>query len=268
VDEQELPGLPPELAQRIREEAVENDEIYRRRSTDTLDLSRVHYFHSEMVGWAIKQIGNLKGARILDVGIGDGLTSVLMALAGAQVTGIEVSSVALARAETLAQRYGVDINLKEMPGEDLHFEKDAFDGILCVSAYHHMDQKRAASEFARVLRPGGRLVMIDPFATNPPAWLYRHVGQMFSREATSRETPLRVRDLRFLREHFDKVEWKGMYLLSVGLIGLERVWRNPHPLVYRFTEAAFKWTSPLDSFVLKIPGLQRIAWKIAVVGER
>lgn len=105
MHDHELSGLPPELAERIREEAAENDEIYRRRSADTLDLSRVHYFHSEMVDWAIKQMGNLKGARILDVGIGDGLTSVLMALAGAQVTGIEVSSVALARAETLAQRY-------------------------------------------------------------------------------------------------------------------------------------------------------------------
>lgn len=272
MDKHELIGLPAELpaelAERIRDEAAENDEIYRRRSPDSLDLSRVHYFHSEMLDWAIGQIGDLKGARILDVGIGDGHTSVLMALAGAQVTGIEVSAVALARAEALARRHGVELNLQQMPGEALLFEKDAFDGILCVSAYHHMDQERAAAEFARVLRPGGRLVMIDPFATNPPAWLYRHLGQFFSREATHRETPLQVRDLRFLRAHFDKVEWRGMYLFSVGLIALERIWMNPHPLVYRFTEAAFKWVSPLDSAVLRLPGLQRIAWKIAIVAQR
>jgi SAM-dependent methyltransferase len=97
-----------------------------------------------------------------------------------------------------------------MPGENLRFEKDSFDGILCVSAYHHMDQERAATEFARVLRPGGRLVVIDPCATNPSAWLYRRIGDLFSREATSRETPLRVRDLRILRKHFGKVEWRGM----------------------------------------------------------
>lgn len=268
MDEHEFSALPPELAERIRDEAVENDEIYRRRSLDTLDLSRVHYFHSEMVDWAIRQIGDLKGARILDVGIGDGLTSVMMAQAGAQVTGIEVSTVALARARTLAQRYGVDVDLQEMPGEDLRFEKNTFDGILCVSAYHHLDQARAASEFARVLKPGGRLVMIDPLATNPPAWLYRRIGQMFSREATHRETPLRVRDLQLLREHFNKVEWRGMYLLSVGLIGLERVSRNPSPWVFRFTEAAFKWASPLDTALLKIPGFQHIAWKIGVVAQR
>jgi 2-polyprenyl-3-methyl-5-hydroxy-6-metoxy-1,4-benzoquinol methylase len=268
MDKNGLTSLPPELAERIREEVAENDEIYRRRSSDSLDLSRMHYGQAEMLDWAIKEIGDLKGARILDVGIGDGFSSVLMALAGAHVTGIEVSSAALARAEALAQRNGVQLDLQQMPGEDLHFGNDSFDGILCISAYHHMDQERAATEFARVLRPGRRLVMIDPLATNPPAWLYRRVGKFLSREATSRETPLRVRDLRFLREHFRKLEWRGMYMLSVGLFGLDRVWNNDNPIVHRVTSAAFKWVSPLDSAILKLPGLQRVAWKIAVVAQR
>jgi 2-polyprenyl-3-methyl-5-hydroxy-6-metoxy-1,4-benzoquinol methylase len=268
MDRQQVTSLPPELAERIREEAAENNEIYRRRSSDNLDLSRVHYFHSEMLDRTIKQLGNLKGARILDVGIGDGFSSVLMALAGAHVTGIEVSTAALARSEELARRYGVNLNLQEMPGEDLRLENGSFDGILCVSAYHHMDQERAATEFARVLRPGGRLAMIEPLATNPPAWLYRHIGELFSREATTRETPLRVSDLQTLRRHFRVVEWRGMYLLSVGLVGFERIWKKPVPGVYRATGAAFKWISPLDSTVLRVPPLQRIAWKIAIVAER
>jgi hypothetical protein len=98
--------------------------------------------------------------------------------------------------------------------------------------------------------------------------LYRRIGEWFSRDATSRETPLQVRDLQILQKYFHTLEWRGMYLLSVALIGMERVRKNPDPWVYRFTEAAFKWLSPLDAAVLKIPGLQRIAWKIAVVAER
>src|SRR5579864_87107 len=100
----EMSGLPPELVERIHQEAVENNDLYRQRSAECLDLSKVHYCQSEMVNWAIRQLGNLNGARILDIGIGDGISSVLMALAGAQVTGIEVSTVALSRASTLAQR--------------------------------------------------------------------------------------------------------------------------------------------------------------------
>jgi 2-polyprenyl-3-methyl-5-hydroxy-6-metoxy-1,4-benzoquinol methylase len=268
MDRHKVTSLPAELVERIREEAAENDEIYRRRSSDNLDVSRIHYFHSEMLDSTIKRLGDLRGARILDVGIGDGFSSVLMALAGAQVTGIEVSTAALARSEELAQRYGVKLNLQEMPGEELRFEGSSFDGILCISAYHHMDQERAATEFARVLRPGGRLAMIEPLATNPPAWLYRRIGAAFSREATSRETPLRVRDLQTLRRHFRKVEWQGKYLVSVGLIGFERVSKNPAPWVYRTTEAAFRLASPLDTAILRVPGLQRIAWKIAIAAQR
>lgn len=260
--------LPVELTERIRQEAEENDDIYRGRSEEILDLARDHYCHAEMLNWAIGQLGDLKGARILDIGIGEGFSSVMMALAGAQVTGIEVSGVALARAETLAKRCGVTVDLQEMPGEDLRFEKSSFDGILCMSAFHHMDQERAASEFARVLRPGARLATIEPLATNPPAWLYRHIGGLFSREATSRETPLRVRDLKTLRKYFKKVEWRGMYLLSLGPIGMERLQRDPSPWLLRFTEGAFRWLSPIDSAVLRIPGLERIAWKIGIVAER
>jgi 2-polyprenyl-3-methyl-5-hydroxy-6-metoxy-1,4-benzoquinol methylase len=266
--QQQRTELPDELAQRIWRESEENDAIYRQRSPESLDLLSVHYGHAQLLDWAFRQIDNLKGARILDVGVGDGFSSVLMALAGAQVTGIEVSAVALERAAALARRHGVELNLQQMPGEDLRFQEGSFDGILCMSAYHHMDRERAASEFARVLRPGGRLVLVEPLATNPPAWLYRRLGRFLSREATSEETPLRVRDLRFLRQHFRKVEWRGMYLLSLGLFGLDRIWNNANPLVHRITAAAFKWMSPLDSAILKIPGLQRIAWKIAIVADR
>jgi len=268
MENDQLRRLPAELAARIRKEAAENDEIYRRRSPDNLDLSKIHYFHEEMLYWAIQQFGDLQGKRILDIGIGDGFSTALMARAGAQVSGIDVSPAALARAKDLAQRYNIDLDLQEMPGEDLRYGNETFDGILCVSAYHHMDQDRAAKEFARVLKRGGRLVMIDPLATNPPAWLYRHMGRLFRRESTSDETPLRVRDVRTLEKYFEKVDWHGKYFLCVGLIGLERLWSNPIPLIFKFTESTFKLLSPVDSALLKVPGLQRMAWKIATVALR
>lgn len=259
--------LPADLSQRIRKEAQENDEIYRRRSPDTLDLSRTHYGHRQMLSWALQRLPNLSGSRVLDIGVGEGQSSVLLARAGAQVTGIDVSGEALERARELARRCGVQPEFLRMAGEELHFPDASFDAILCMSAYHHMDLDRATREFVRVLRPGGRVVMIEPLATNPPAWLYRRVGRLFAREATSEETPLRVSDLKLLRQYFRRVEWQGMFFLSVGLFGLDRIWNNSNSLVHAVTESAFSWISPLDSVLLKIPGLQRIAWKIAVIAE-
>ena len=125
-----LGEIPVELAERIQKEAAENDTIYRSRPLDGLDLSRIHYGHAEMLDWAFQQLPNLKGARVLDIGIGEGYSSVLLARAGAHVTGIDVSNAALERAAELAARCGVRIDLRQMPGEDLHFNDTSFDAIL------------------------------------------------------------------------------------------------------------------------------------------
>jgi ubiquinone/menaquinone biosynthesis C-methylase UbiE len=257
--------LPDELSRRISKEQQENDQIYRRRSLESLDLSKTHYGHRQMLDWAIQRLPNLNGARILDIGVGEGQSSVLLARAGARVTGIDISGEALTRANELAMRSGVTPEFIRMAGEELRFPDASFDAILCMSAYHHMDLERATLEFVRVLRPGGRVVMIEPLATNPPAWLYRKIGGLFAREATSEETPLRVADLKRLRQHFRRVEWQGMFLLSVGLFGVERILGNK--AVQSLAGSAFRLVSPLDSALLKIPGLQRIAWKIGVVAE-
>lgn len=259
--------LPVELSCRIAKEQQENDEIYRRRPLDSLDLSKMHYGHQCMLEWALRQLPNLKGTRVLDIGVGEGQSSVLLARAGAHVTGIDVSGEALTRAAELARRCGVEAEFIRMAGEELCFPAKTFDAILCMSVYHHMDLERATREFVRVLRPAGRVVMIEPLATNPPAWLYRRFGTLFSREATSQETPLRVDDLKVLSQHFRRVEWHGMFLLSVGLFGLDRIFHNSNRIMHRLTKASFNWIYPLDLLLLKIPGLQRIAWKIAIVAD-
>lgn len=265
ADEMVPSKLPAELARRIEQEERENDEIYRRRSLDGLDLSRTHYGHRYMLNWALQHLPDLDGARVLDIGVGEGQSSVLLARSGAKVTGIDISSEALTRANELAKRCGVKPEFIHMAGEELRFPDASFDAILCISAYHHMDLHRATAEFVRVLRPKGRVVMIEPLATNPPAWLYRRVGRLFGREATSEESPLRVGDLKLLNQYFRRVEWQGMFLLSVGLFGLDRIFGNE--TVHSLGESAFAWVSPLDSTLLKIPGLQRIAWKIGVVAR-
>jgi SAM-dependent methyltransferase len=261
--------LPVELVQRIRTEALENDEIYRQRYHASSDLHGIHYGHAKMLDWAFEQLPNVKGARVLDVGIGEGYSAVRLALAGAQVTGIEVSTEALRHAVTLANKNGVYIDLQEMPGEALRFADASFDCILCISAYHHMDRERAASEFARVLRPGGRLVLVEPLFSNPPAWLYRKWGSLLSREATSEERPLQVSDLKVLQKNFKTVKWCGIFMFSLALFGFDRVWKSRNSLVHRLTGIAFKWVYPLDCLFLRgLPFLQRMAWKIGVVADR
>jgi len=269
VRSERMAELPVELVQRIKREALENDTIYRQRYGTSGDLQGIHYGHAKMLDWAFEQLPELKGARVLDVGVGEGYSSVRLALAGADVTGIEVSTEALRHAASRANKHGVTISFHEMPGENLRFEDASFDAILCISAYHHMDLERAASEFARVLRPGGRLVLLEPLFSNPPAWLYRKLGRLFSREATSEERPLRVSDLRVLERNFRTVRWRGIFMLSLALFGFDRLWKSRNLLVHRLTGTAFKWVYPLDCVLLRwFPFFQRMAWKIGVIVDR
>jgi SAM-dependent methyltransferase len=146
-----------------------------------------------------------------------------------------------------------------MPGEMLDFPDASFDAILCMSSYHHMDLEQAASEFARVLRPRGMVVMVEPLASNPPAWIYRKLIRPSHRDVTSEETPIRVCDLRYLRSHFTSVEWRGLFLTSLIPFAIDRIFGTNS-----FTRWMFRLTSRLDEFLLRFfPN--KLAWKMHIV---
>lgn len=117
----------------------------------------------------LKELGLESGMRVLDVGCGPGnITSYLADVVGAQgeVVGIDPSAerIALARekvATTTNSHGGTGARLAFHVGcaEDLsRFPPASFDAVYCNSTLHWVaDQAGALREFARVLRPGGRL---------------------------------------------------------------------------------------------------------------
>ncbi|MBK8174924.1 MAG: methyltransferase domain-containing protein [Rhodospirillales bacterium] len=116
----------------------------------------------------IKQLLPLKDATVVDVGCGDGWLVRLMTREGAHVTGIEVSPKHLAHAQAVAavgdEHY--------MPGiaEDLPFAARSIDIIVFFNSLHHVDQAglfKAMREAARVLKPGGLLLISEPLPEGP-----------------------------------------------------------------------------------------------------
>lgn len=101
------------------------------------------------------------GVRILDAGCGRGEVLLACARAGADVAGIDYSGAAteIAR-ETLADVAGCEIvrgSIAQLP-----WPEAAFDRVLCADVVEHLDAcdaRRALSEFYRVLRPGGVLLV-------------------------------------------------------------------------------------------------------------
>lgn len=95
---------------------------------------------------------------------------------GVRLTGIDLTPEMLAQAQTRARRIGLDIDLREADAHDLPFSDASFDTVVSTYAMcSFRDEVRVIAEMIRVLRPGGRLILIDHIGSSvkPLYWLQR-----------------------------------------------------------------------------------------------
>ena len=115
----------------------------------------------------VEQAGLRPGEAVLDVGCGVG-TQALVAreVVGetGRVAGIEPSLKMVNHAQRKAARRGLPVDIQQGVIERLAYPDQSFDVLLCVIVMHHMpdDTKlQGMKEMARVLKPGGRLLVVD-----------------------------------------------------------------------------------------------------------
>ncbi len=113
----------------------------------------------QIVGESLCEAVDLRsGERVLDVACGNGNATLAAARRFARVTGIDYVPELLAKADLRSRAEGLAIDLREGDAESLPFRDATFDVVL--STYGVMfapDHVKAASEMARVCRPGGRI---------------------------------------------------------------------------------------------------------------
>ena len=103
-------------------------------------------------------LGLQSGERVLDIGCGPGYLCAQMAEAGASVVGLDPSPSML----TLAERRGEGVELVRGDALSLPFEDASFDAAVSTQVYEYVeDISGALREVRRVLRDGGRLLVLD-----------------------------------------------------------------------------------------------------------
>ena len=116
---------------------------------------------------ALKEIVDGTPQRILDVacGTGDSTISIARAAAeGTKVTGADISERMMALVTEKAEKAGVldRIDLQVADGEALPYEEGTFDRVTCAFGIRNFEHKeKGLEEFRRVLRPGGRGVILE-----------------------------------------------------------------------------------------------------------
>lgn len=104
--------------------------------------------------------GPVEGKSVLDVGTGDGSYAIEAASRGAAVTGIDVDPEMLRAAERRASARNLDVTFLEGRAERLPVDDARFDLVLAVTVLCFVGDPAASfRELARVLHPGGRVVI-------------------------------------------------------------------------------------------------------------
>ena len=130
----------------------------------------------------IEQAGIQPRESVLDVGCGTGT----LAIAAKQrvgesgkTCGIDASPEMIARARNKARKAGLDLDFRNAVIEALPFADGTFDTVLSTIMLHHLPddvRRRGIREMRRVLKPGGRLFVVDfgGDTKDRHAWGHRH----------------------------------------------------------------------------------------------
>jgi 2-polyprenyl-6-hydroxyphenyl methylase/3-demethylubiquinone-9 3-methyltransferase len=142
----------------------------------TSQFRPLHEINPLRLAWIAERCA-LAGKRALDVGCGGGILSEAMALAGAQVSGIDLSDAALGVAELHAIESGAKVHYEKISAEDLaDREPEGFDVVTCMELLEHVpDPAQTVSACARLVKPGGH-VFFSTINRNPKSYLFAVVG--------------------------------------------------------------------------------------------
>lgn len=116
---------------------------------------------------ALKEIVDGTPQRILDVACGTGDSTISIARAAAEgttVTGADISEGMMALVMEKAEKAGVGdrLDLQVADGENLPYGEGTFDRVTCAFGIRNFEHKeKGLQEFLRVLRPGGRAVILE-----------------------------------------------------------------------------------------------------------
>jgi ubiquinone/menaquinone biosynthesis C-methylase UbiE len=158
--------------------------------------------------WACAQLDG----EVLEIAIGTGRNMGFYP-DGIRVTGVELSTEMLALARARANELGVNVDLRLGDAQRLEFADGSFDTVLITFALCTIpDDRAAAAEALRVLRPGGRLVAVEHVRS--PARAVRAIQRVldplsirFGADHLTREPLDYLGDVGFELEELQRSKW-------------------------------------------------------------
>lgn len=155
----------------------------------TLKHLREEWWDDAFTGFLNDTLQPRPGRRILDIGCGTGTAEVKLSrlrLTQVDLFGVDLVVDRLRAARTTIDAHNMSAHFAAADACHLPFAAAAFDSVFCVAVLQHIeDVDGAVREMARVLRPNGRIVAVEP--DNAARYFYSSVDEgMRAHEAASR----------------------------------------------------------------------------------
>ena len=127
-------------------------------------------FSYEMCGRYLMDIGAILSllpdwppARILDLGVGTGWTSIFIAKRGFDVVGQDIAADMIALANENKARWGIDnVDFVVSDYEAMTFDHEFDAAVFYDSLHHAVDERLALAKVYQALKPGGKVITVEP----------------------------------------------------------------------------------------------------------
>jgi len=208
------------------------DDLARRRSNISEDVpyQDIHDYARRVytMSGISEFLGPLDGQRVLEIGCGRGLLTVLAAKSGANVTGLDLSarSVSLARQRAVLHGVSNRVNFVVTVGETLPFPTESFDVVIGKAVLHHLDTTLGPPELHRVLKTGGKAAFSEPMGTNPLLSFARDHVPYPRKNPRGADHPLTYDDIQRWGAQYREYGYRELQFLSM----LERALKIKRPL--------------------------------------
>ena len=192
--------------------------------------------------YRLHEYEKFKGKKVLDVGCGNGYVLSKFAQEGAEVFGVDITEAAIDLCEKRFSYLNLTGQFKVANAESLPFEEHSFDCVTSMGVLHHTPNTTlAVAEIHRVLKPGGRFIIMlynrDSFAyevrMKKEAKSSGKSMQQLINEVDGSENPLgdvySKDEMKELLSDFNVSE------IFAGLVRMQDMNRNKYnPFIYRY----------------------------------
>jgi SAM-dependent methyltransferase len=125
------------------------------------ELVEAHRYTKEWHIPVAADFSSARGLKVLEIGCGLGTDGAQFAEAGADYTGVDLTEAAVELARKRFELFNLPGKFQTADAENLDFANDSFDLVYSHGVLHHTPETlKAVQEIHRVLRPGGRAVVM------------------------------------------------------------------------------------------------------------